>query len=236
MPRELPHLGRETAHVHLRIAVGLPHVDGRVLVAGHEPLARGAEGHGENRVARVEDALVAVGRMMDDDLRARGHGQRRAAHDPREIGHGFLQLQRLARRRAPFIPERDLPPRADRKQMPALADRFRAPRQMLGPHRARLVLDEDLALDRVPQLPLAVASRRRERLAVGPPGEGIAAVLVCVLQNMQRLAGGDIVNRDLPGDRTGGEPRTIRRPREAGVEVIELAVPDEVDGAEIHLR
>jgi hypothetical protein len=147
---------------------------------------------------------------MHDDFRARRDGQRRAAHDPGEIGDGLLQLERLARRGALLVPKRDLPARADGEQMPALADGLCAPREMLGPHRAGVVLDEHLALGGVPQLPFAVPAGGGEGCTVGPPRDGVATFLVRFLEQMQRLTRRRVVDRDLAGHRADGESRAIR--------------------------
>jgi hypothetical protein len=55
-----------------------------------------------------------------------------------------------------------------------------------------------------------------------------------LLEKMNRPTLRRIVNRDLTRNRRGGKTRPIRRPGEAGIEIIQLAVPEKIDGAEAH--
>ena len=94
------------------------------------------------------------------------------------------------------------------------------------------MLDDDLAVRCIPKLPRSVATRRCQRFAIGTPCQRVAAVGVSLLEKMERLALRGIVNGDLAGDRTDGELRAIRRPGQARVKIVQLAVPDEGDCAE----
>jgi hypothetical protein len=107
------------------------------------------------------------------------------------------------------------------------------PREMLGPKRPRLVLGHNFPFHRVPKFPGAVATRRRQRLAVGTPRQRVAAVGVSLLEKMDRAALRRIVNRHLARDRSRRQPAAVRRPRHTRDEIIQPSMPDEVDGPKL---